>query len=179
MPPLPERMTVSLATEVGLDSTSPDPVAESRAAIAPTLSDDTAARADRAGPARTDPGAVAPSRPRRPPRAAPTRTAAQPRAGSRPARDRSAQTGPTPRQAGRASGGGSRIGDDFLEGAGTATATTETRVPAWRNRRRARKASLSQAITRQLRPHWTAPPGVDAEKLVTILSFGSQPRWQP
>ncbi|MFV0643728.1 MAG: hypothetical protein ACK5NN_04410, partial [Sphingomonadaceae bacterium] len=40
-PPLPEpeRMSVTLATEVGLQSTAPDPVVQSRAAEAPELSD--------------------------------------------------------------------------------------------------------------------------------------------
>ncbi len=38
----PERMTVSLATDVGLEDAAPDPVSESRAAIAPTLSDEPA-----------------------------------------------------------------------------------------------------------------------------------------
>ncbi|MBU2341966.1 MAG: energy transducer TonB, partial [Alphaproteobacteria bacterium] len=34
-----ERMTVNLATDVGMEATAPDPVSESRAAEAPTLSD--------------------------------------------------------------------------------------------------------------------------------------------
>ena len=38
-PPIPERMTVSLAEDVGLEATAPDPEAESRAAQAPTLDD--------------------------------------------------------------------------------------------------------------------------------------------
>ena len=42
----PERMTVSLATEVSLRSTAPDPVPESRAAIAPTLAEDPAPQVD-------------------------------------------------------------------------------------------------------------------------------------
>jgi hypothetical protein len=46
----PERMTVSLATEVGLEAASPDPVAESRAAIAPTLADDPAPAPEAAQP---------------------------------------------------------------------------------------------------------------------------------
>ena len=33
------------------------------------------------------------------------------------------------------------------------------------------KASLIQAITRQIKPHWSAPQGVDADQLVTVLSF--------
>ena len=46
----PERMTVSLATEVGLEAASPDPVSESRAAIAPTLADDPAPAPEAAKP---------------------------------------------------------------------------------------------------------------------------------
>ena len=37
--PRTERMTVSLAEDVGLEATAPEPVPESRAAIAPELSD--------------------------------------------------------------------------------------------------------------------------------------------
>src|SRR6187431_2988357 len=36
--PIPERMTVSLADEVSLESTAPNPVDESQAAVAPVLS---------------------------------------------------------------------------------------------------------------------------------------------
>src|SRR6187399_2086158 len=35
--PIPERMTVSLADEVALTSTSPDPAAQEQAAVAPVL----------------------------------------------------------------------------------------------------------------------------------------------
>ena len=38
-PPAPQRMSVNLASEVGLEATAPDPVSESRAALAPTLSE--------------------------------------------------------------------------------------------------------------------------------------------
>ena len=51
----PERMTVSLATEVGLEAASPDPVAESRAAIAPTLADDPAPAPEAPAPASEAP----------------------------------------------------------------------------------------------------------------------------
>ncbi|WP_369818219.1 TonB C-terminal domain-containing protein [Novosphingobium sp. ST904] len=33
------------------------------------------------------------------------------------------------------------------------------------------KSALSGAITRQLKPHWQAPQGPDAEELVTYLAF--------
>jgi hypothetical protein len=163
----PERMTVSLATEVGLEAASPDPVAESRAAIAPTLADDPAPAPEAAKP---EPAArVAPVPPPKPV----TRTAAtQPaptRERSRP--DRTPTTKPSPAAAkAAAKGGGSRIGDDFLEGKGASTSTTETRAPAAKFGS-AERAALSSAITRQLRPHWTAPSGVDAEKLVSTVTW--------
>jgi hypothetical protein len=57
-----------------------------------------------------------------------------------------------------------------LAGAGDSTQTTETRVPASQIGASA-KASLIQAISRQIKPHWDAPSGLEAEQLVTILAF--------
>lgn len=160
----PERMTVSLATEVGLEAASPDPVSESRAAIAPTLADDPAPSPEAAEPAAR----VAPVPPPKPV----TRTATTQPA---PTRDRSRPDRTAPKPAATsakaaAKGGGSRIGDDFLEGKGSSTNTTETRAPAAKFGS-AERAALSSAITRQLRPHWTAPSGVDAEMLVSTVSW--------
>jgi outer membrane biosynthesis protein TonB len=70
--------------------------------------------------------------------------------------------------------GGSRIGADFLPGAGSSTTTRETRVPASQIGASA-KASIIQAIARQIKPHWSAPQGADAEQLVTILAFKLNP----
>lgn len=162
----PERMTVSLATEVGLEAASPDPVSESRAAIAPTLADDPAPAPEAAKP---EPAArVAPVPPPKPV----SRTAASQPA---PNRDRSRPDRTAPKPAATpakaaAKGGGSRIGDDFLEGKGSSTTTTETRAPAAKFGS-AERAALSSAITRQLRPHWTAPSGVDAEMLVSTVTW--------
>ncbi len=165
----PPRMTVSLATEVSLESTAPEPVPESRAAIAPTLSDEPAPPVETA-PAEPEPAAVTPPPPpptrtrtatRNPARTAPSNPAPN-RNRSRPDRER------TPSPARRA--GGSRIGDNFLNGQGGATNTDETRAPAATFGRRER-AALSSAITRQLRPHWNAPTGVDAEKLISTVSW--------
>ncbi|MEE4315380.1 MAG: energy transducer TonB, partial [Erythrobacter sp.] len=148
----PERMTVSLATEVWLEAASPDPVAESRAAIAPTLADDPAPapepapaeRAERAEPTPAKPNARTPSS-----QPAPTRDRSRP--------DRSPAPKPSPAPAKAAEkGGGSLIGDDFLEGKGSSTTTDETRAPAAKFGS-AERAALASAITRQLRPHWTAP----------------------
>ncbi|MBU1252845.1 MAG: TonB C-terminal domain-containing protein, partial [Alphaproteobacteria bacterium] len=80
---------------------------------------------------------------------------------------------PAPARPAQASGG-SRLGENFLEGAGSSTSTSETRVPASQIGASA-KASIIQAIIRQIRPHWSAPQGVDAELLVTQLSFRLNP----
>ncbi|MEQ5787452.1 energy transducer TonB [Erythrobacter sp. NFXS35] len=159
----PERMTVSLATEVGLEAASPDPVAESRAAIAPTLADDPAPAPDSAE--RAERAAPTP-----PPTQRTARTAA-----TQPTRDRSrpdrapSKPAATPAKAAERSGG-SLIGDDFLAGAGSSTTTTETRPPASQIGASA-KASIGQALARQVKPHWTAPQGVDVDQLVTLVDF--------
>ena len=37
------------------------------------------------------------------------------------------------------------------------------------------KSALVGAISRQIKPHWAAPQGVDAEKLVTVLAWEMNP----
>ncbi|WP_324074198.1 MAG: energy transducer TonB [Erythrobacter sp.] len=166
----PDRMTVSLATEVGLEAQSPDPVAESRAAIAPTLAEDPAPAPEAAKPA--PPTRVQPAPPPKPV----TRTATQQPA---PTRDRSRPDRTAPKPAATpakaaAKGGGSRIGDDFLEGKGSSTTTTETRAPAAKFGAQ-EAADLRSAITRQIKRNWTAPNGVEAELLVSVVSWKLNP----
>lgn len=163
----PDRMTVSLATEVGLESAAPELVSESRASIAPTLSPDPAPAPDVAQPqpsTRTPPT---------PPKPAARTAASQPalsRDRSRPDRTPPKQAAATPPKAASKAGGGSRIGDDFLDGKGSSTTSQETRAPAAKFGS-AERAALSSAITRQLRPNWNAPSGLDAEQLVSTVSW--------
>lgn len=176
-PPIPERMVVSLAEDVGPVSVAPDPVAESRAAIAPRLSElpvpappleiPRPAELERpTPPERPRPRAEAPPARERPSRERPPREQS-PR--EQPPREQPRRESPPERSEPQRSGG-SRIGSDFLGGAGSSTTTEETRIPASRIGASA-KASLIQAITRQIKPHWSAPQGVDADRLVTVLSF--------
>jgi outer membrane biosynthesis protein TonB len=189
----PERMTVSLATEVGLEAAAPDPVSESRASIAPTLADNPAPAPPAPAPPAPAPAPVAervppPSPPPRPqsapaPRPLPAPTQAAPaRDRSRPDRTAAAQPAArtpasrpatSPPQVAPKSGG-SRIGDDFLEGKGSSTTTQETRAPAAAFGR-VERAALSSAITRALRPHWTAPSGLDAEQLISTVTWELNP----
>lgn len=166
----PERINVSLATEVGLEAASPDPVPESRAAIAPTLSDEPAPAPE---PAKPEP---APRIQPTPPKPAAKTAAQQPapptRDRSRPDRTPPKQAATTPpKQPAAKSGGGSRIGDDFLAGKGSSATTTETRAPAATFGAK-EAADLRSAISRQIKRNWSAPNGVDAELLVSVV------RWQ-
>ncbi len=162
----PHRMTVSLAEDVGLAATAPDPVAESRASTAPTMDINPAPAPEQEAPTPPQverpapqvqspvpaPNSAADTRPRR--RPDPPRTQSQPQSSQR--------------------SGGSRLGDNFLDGAGDSTRTSETRIPASRIGNSA-KASLFQAVARQLRPHWQPPSGPEVEKIVTKVRFRLNP----
>lgn len=148
---IPERMTVSLATDVSLSSTAPEIAPDSRATMAPTVSDEVQAPVEQSdGEASTKPTREPP--PTNNSRAAVTQ---QPR--------QAAET--PPRQA-----TGTQVGENFLEGAGSDSSSDDNRIPADQIGRIA-QASLIQALSRQIKPHWNAPSGVDTELLVTELAF--------
>lgn len=186
IPAIPQRMTVSLASEVSLKATAARPSPETRAAIAPTLSDQSVAPVE-AVPIEAEPVETAAPRPQSPPPPpSVSRRSAAPapdRSRSRPDRTppQSAQSSPAPSPApspppsppsspAPKKAEGSRIGDDFLAGQGSSTDTDETAAPAATFGRRER-AALASAITRQLRPHWTAPTGVEAEMLRSLVTW--------
>lgn len=164
-----ERMTVNLASEVGLEATAPEPVPESRAAVAPTLADTPAPMPEpepvpqpRADPQpRVERPAARPS---------PAPAAARPR--SQPSRAAAAQPSAPPRPAPKP--GGSRVGDNFLAGMGGSTTTDETRAPASAIGA-STKASLFQAIGRAIKPHWQPPSGPDVDQIVTKVRFRLRP----
>ena len=152
--PIPERMDVSLASEVSLESTAPDPAAEAQAAVAPELAPEPAPAPQ---PTQAREEAQPEPRPTRVPVTRPT---------SRPTQR--AEPRPTPTRP----AGGTRLGPDFLPGAGSSEGDQGTPAATFGA---AEQAALSQAINRQLKPHWSAPQGVDAEKLVTVLSWELNP----
>ena len=149
--PIPERMDVSLADEVSLESTAPDPSAAPQAAIAPVLASDPAPLV------QPDPEPVVTPTP-----------APRPTARARPTPTPTAR--PQPRPTPTTRGGGSRIGADFLEGTGGSERSESRGTPA-ASFGPAERASLAQAISRQLKPHWSPPQGPDADKLVTVVRF--------
>lgn len=164
--PEPERIEVSLADDVALTSSAPRPSQEAQAAIAPELTETPA-------PPEPEPIPTVAVRPEPRPTVQPApRPAARPTA--KPTAKPSAK--PTARPSARASAapsrpaGGSRLGADFLEGTSSGDRTNARGTPA-ATFGAAEAASLGQAITRQLKPHWSAPQGPDAELLVTVLRF--------
>ncbi|MXO85968.1 energy transducer TonB [Altererythrobacter aurantiacus] len=151
---VPERMTVSLAEDVGLEATAPVPVPESRAATAPTRDPEPPTPEQVTPVQRVVERTVVPD-PTPRPRSQPTPRRAEP------------QPQPRPQPAQR---GGSTFRDAFRSGLGGNPDSSETRAPA-ATFGASEQAALAQAINRQLRPHWRAPQGVDADKLVTVLSW--------
>lgn len=67
--------------------------------------------------------------------------------------------------------GGSRIGNDFLKGVAGGKPSGKAQQQGAAVIGPEVKSALSGAIARQLKPHWVAPQGVDADQLVTILSW--------
>lgn len=193
----PERMTVSLVEDVGLTSTGPVVAQKTQAAVAPTISEEIAPPAPpeptpapqpeprevpQPAPPKPVPPKPAPPKPTPKPspkpvpkpvaKPAPAKPQPQPaKPAAKPAPAKPAPAKPAPAKPAAAKpGGGSKLGDDFLKGANFGDAKADAAVPASQIGAQA-KASLNQAISRQLKPHWSSPQGADAELLVTVLAF--------
>ena len=200
--PPPERMTVTFSDEIADKSTSPDPNAQAAPDVAPALGEPQPAQETLPQPEpqpqpqpqpqpkpqpkpQPQPKPVAPQQrpapprpvPRptppkpAPPQPAPPKPAAQARPPAAPARagdDR-------PRRRPDAPAGGSFVGSDFLKGVPGATTPGTARTPPAATIGAEVRASLSSAISRQVKPHWTAPQGADADLLVTVLAWDLNP----
>ncbi len=165
----PQRITVSLAEDVALDTTSPDPSADPAAAMAPEL----APEAFEAPPPEPRPTAR-PTQAARP-QPTPTRRASptpRPTASARPTATptpRPTQARPTPApSASPTRSGGSRVNENFMQG--MSDATGDSGSPGDRPSAQ-QQASIDAAIIRLLKPHWSPPSGVEVERLVTVVRF--------
>ncbi|GAA0273099.1 hypothetical protein GCM10009127_11900 [Alteraurantiacibacter aestuarii] len=165
----PQRIDVSLATDVSLTSTAPDPSAEPAASMAPEISDQPVP--DPAPIMEVTPPRPVPDPPKPPPvqRTTPQRTE---RTVTRPTptpTPRATQTqAPRPQPRPQPTSQATRMNDQFLQG--MSDASGDSGSPA-RTVGPAEQASIGQAIIRQLKPHWNPPSGVDVERLVTVLRF--------
>lgn len=145
-----QRMTVNLASEVGMEAAAPVPVPESRAAIAPVLAD--------------EPVPEPVVEPAVQPKPAPPATTKLATAKPAPAKPIPAKPA-LPKK-----GGGQLVGDNFLAGMGGSTTTTETRAAAGAIGA-SERASLLQAIVRAVKPRWQPPSGPDVDQIVSKVRF--------
>lgn len=166
-PPPPERMSVTISDETGLVSTSPDPQADPAPDSGPVVGDMVpppvpqpveAAKAElRPVVAPPRPVPLVPPKPAQQQVRQPQTNPTPPRPGTRPGNSRfDSAFGdgiPGGNPAGKGKGAPAQI-----EGA---TVTGDVR------------SALAASITRQLRPKWRgrAPQGLDADKLVTYLTW--------
>ncbi|WP_338467737.1 hypothetical protein RXV95_04060 [Novosphingobium sp. ZN18A2] len=165
----PQRMTVTFSDNVQLKSTSPEPDAQSMPDVAPQRGEVPPEPEPPLPMTRPQPDAKPQPVPPLP-RPAPTHAAApKPRPQSKPAPPKKKDE--RPRRRPDAPEGGSLIGNDFLQGVPGTNAPGTSKNPPADAIGPAVAASLSSAIARQLKPHWNAPQGVDADKLVTVLAW--------
>ena len=168
--PVREGISVSLASEVSLESTAPDPVAEARAATAPVVGDQL-----------PEPDPVSEPEPRRPddpPRPTP-RATNKPRTDRTPTpRNTSTPKTPTktPTKTPPKNPGSTDFDNAFGPGSGSNPDSDSTGTPA-KNLGPSELASLRDVVARQVRIKWLGrvPQGPDAEKLVTRVTFKLNP----
>lgn len=151
--PVPERVTVTLSDDVGLQSTSPEPQAQAAPDTAPEIGEQPQDKPL----VIPSPAPVAQLKPVLAPKSAPRITPT-------PAAKATTKVTPPPPRA-------SQIGSDFLKGVQGAQTTGTSRNPPAAVAGPAVLSALSGAISRQVKPKWVAPQGVDVDKLVTILSW--------
>lgn len=190
----PERMTVTFADNIADQSTSPQPDAETAPDVAPVLGEPApeplppqpapqiAPVQPRPAPAPLPPPQARPAPQPRPapapqPRAVP---APPPKPVARTAPPKPAAAAPAPadqrlRRRPDTPTGASRIGNDFLSGIPGSTKPGVATTPPAAAFGPEVAASLVSGISRQIKPHWSAPQGVDADKLVTVLSWNLNP----
>lgn len=161
----PQRINVSLASDVSLESTAPDPSDEPAAALAPILSDQPTP--ETAEPVQSTVPETAPPVPAPSPRAVASPRPQRPAAPTPTPTPRAKQTqAPRPQPTQSQAATGSRLNDSFLEGMSDSTGTQGQAAAVASPQVR---ASIGQAIARQLKPHWNPPSGVDVERLVTVV----------
>jgi outer membrane biosynthesis protein TonB len=163
-PQLPtEPIQIMFFEEVGPTSAAPEPTPASPApSIAPELGPPEAAAPE---PVR----AIAPPPPR-PAVAAPAPRPVQP-AAQKPVPTKAQPERATNRNATAQATRGTRFGADFLKGIGSDPSTSRSEAAPAAEIGAAVRSSLSAAVRRQLKPHWKAPTGADAELLRTELSI--------
>ena len=189
----PERMTVTFSDQTADQSTSPEPDAQAAPDVAPMLGEPAPAPAPPA-PApqvvplqpQPKPAPIPQARPQPLPKPAPNPVqqarvapAPPPKPQAKPAPPKAAPAAvPADARLRRrpdAPSGASRLGSDFLSGIPGSTTPGTSRNPPADTAGPEVIAALRSALARQIKPHWTAPQGVDVDKLVTVLAWSLNP----
>ncbi len=183
MLPPPERITVTLSEDVSLNSKSPQPAAKAAADVAPVIAPLPAQPPNplptpqplvKIKPQPSPPKPVphiAPAPPLKPPLRAIASTAPKTASKIVPAAPAPRPPLTPPLHPTTQAVGGSRLGNDFLKGMSGTQATGAARNPPAAAIGPAVQSALTGAISRQLKPKWAVPQGVDTERLVTVLSW--------
>ena len=178
----PKPVVVTLSTDVGLTSTAPDPVPE--AAMAPPSSSNLPDTPPASVPDSFTPAPLPTPTPAARPSPAPTSRATRRPAPTPTPTSRASSRTPTPRSTPTPSSRSSRsaptptpssrreTGFDgaFGNGSGTSESSSSSGTQAAEIGPAVRSSLLSQ-IQREIRPHWNAPSGADAEQLYTLVTF--------
>ncbi|WEK47916.1 MAG: energy transducer TonB [Candidatus Andeanibacterium colombiense] len=168
--PPPERVTVNLSEDVGLDSTAAQVAPEAKASVSDRIGEEPTPpkpKAEEPRPAPPKPAPPKPAPPRPAPKQAPAKPVVSPKTSSIQPKPRPT-TAPPPKKP-----GASRIGDNFLGGKGD-KADANALVAASQIGS-SDKASLKEAINRQIKPYWQPPSGAEADELRTYLAFDLNP----
>ncbi|WP_374283805.1 hypothetical protein [Novosphingobium sp.] len=194
--PRPERITVTLSDEVGLTSAAPSPAADAAPDTGPEVGEPAPEPSPAPPPPKPEPQvvpkpqptAVPAPQPKPQPKPQPT-VAAKPvvpvkpvvkpapvkPAPAKPVAAPARPTAAAPAAKPAAKPGASRFADAFNKGIPGATGKTPTQNPPAATIGPAVRSALAGAISRQLKPKWVAPQGMEAEKLVTILAWDLNP----
>jgi outer membrane biosynthesis protein TonB len=166
-PPAPPQPPVEAKPEPR-ETPKPEPKPVPKPTPKPTPAKPAPAKPTPAKPVPTKPTPAKPKPTPAPP--APAKPAPAKPAPAKPAAAQPSTAKTAPATPATKPGGGSKLGSDFLKGAELGEADANAPVAASQIGAEAR-ASLAQAIARQLKPHWSSPQGADADLLVTVLAF--------
>jgi outer membrane biosynthesis protein TonB len=186
--PLPERITVNLSDVVGLTSTAPQPEAKAAPDAAPQIGEAAPPPPPPQPVARpvVQPKALPAPLPLPRPKVVPT-AEAKPQAKAKP--EPTSKTAPAKAhdrkvadpiadavaaaqgKAAKKPAGASRIGPDFLKGVPAGQPAGKAAAPGAKVVGPEVKAALEASLSRQIKPQWRVPQGVDTDELVTVLTF--------
>jgi len=205
VPPVPRRMTVTIADQTGLTDTAPASQAQAAPDTAPTLGQpapepsaappvpkvmpkpEPVKPAPKPEPVKLQPAPPPLPRPAIKPAPAP-KLVAKPSTAPHARPDPIAEAVAATRGQGKAATpgtakaerppktpGGTRIGADFLKGLSGSQTSGKAVSPIATTIGAEARAGLASAVARQLKLKWKAPEGADAEQLETTIEFDLKP----